>query len=174
MFTEKAHPFYHSADLMSLEVIPLDKYIAFADRLFSKFNKAVQPDAIQLAYETFSGNTYYIQKICHELFNLVDSQGCGTTADVQQVIHRMVLDANHRFGETLSRLTLPQKELLYAIAHEGNASQITSMKFIKKHNLRSSSSVQTSIKKLTDYHLVSSGDARYYIDDPLMRLWLIR
>ena len=174
MFTEKAHPFYHSADLMNLEVIPLDKYIAFADRLFSQFHKAIQPDAIQLAYETFGGNTYYIQKICHELFNLLDPQACGTTVDVQQIIHRMVLDANHRFGETLSRLTLPQKELLYAIAHEGNASQITSMKFIKKHNLRSSSSVQTSMKKLTDYHLVTSGNARYYIDDPLMRLWLIR
>lgn len=174
MFTEQAHPFYHSADLMNLEVIPIDKYMAFADRLFRKFNKSISPDALQFAYKAFNGNTYYIQKVCHELFNLLDCAACAMLADVRFVVDRMVLDADHRFCEILSRLTLPQKELLYAIAKEGIASQITSMKFIKQHNLRSASSVQTSIKKLTGYHLVSSSNARYSIDDPLMNLWLTK
>lgn len=34
MFSEKARPFYNSADIMNLDVIPIDKYIEFAIGLF--------------------------------------------------------------------------------------------------------------------------------------------
>lgn len=172
MFSEKAHPFYNSADMMNLDVIPLDKYIDFATRLFKKFDKYISKEAIELAYQTFGGNTYYIQKVMHEAFNLTDQNDKAGTNLVSSIVHSMVLDNDHKFSEQLSRLTLPQKELLYAIAKEGMAKQITSMAFVKKHNLRSASSIQSAIKKLLEYHLVSTSQATYYIDDQLMRLWL--
>lgn len=34
MFSEKARPFYNSADIMNLDVIPIDKYTEFAIGLF--------------------------------------------------------------------------------------------------------------------------------------------
>lgn len=172
MFSEKAHPFYNSADIMNLDVIPLNKYIDFVERLFKKFDKSISKEAIELAYHTFEGNTYYIQKVMHEAFNLTDVSGKADTNMAKSIIHSMVLDNDHKFSEQLSRLTLPQKELLYAIAKEGIAKQITSMAFIKRHNLRSASSIQSAIKKLLEYHLVSTSQATYYIDDQLMRLWL--
>ena len=39
----------------------------------------------------------------------------------------MILDNDRKFSEILSRLTLPQKELLYAIAKDGIAKQILSL-----------------------------------------------
>lgn len=172
MFSEKAHPFYNSADIMNLEVIPLDKYMEFAQSLFWKFEKEIEPAAISLAYNTFNGNTYYIQKVAHEAFNQTDIGQKASPAMMESIIHSMILDNDHKFSEILSRLTLPQKELLYAIAKEGKAKQITSMAFIKKHNLRSASSIQSAIKKLMEYHLVSTSLSTYYIDDQLMELWL--
>lgn len=172
MFSEKAHPFYNSADIMNLEVIPLDKYMEFAQSLFRKFEKEIEPAAISLAYNTFNGNTYYIQKVAHEAFNQTDIGQKASPAMMESIIHSMILDNDHKFSEILSRLTLPQKELLYAIAKEGKAKQITSMAFIKKHNLRSASSIQSAIKKLMEYHLVSTSLSTYYIDDQLMELWL--
>lgn len=172
MFSEKAHPFYNSADIMNLEVIPIDKYIEFAQSLFRKFEKEIEPTAISLAYNTFNGNTYYIQKVAHEAFNQTDTGQKASPAMMESIIHSMILDNDHKFSEILSRLTLPQKELLYAIAKEGKAKQITSMAFIKKHNLRSASSIQSAIKKLMEYHLVSTSLSTYYIDDQLMELWL--
>ena len=56
----------------------------------------------------------------------------------------------------LSRLSMPQKELLYAVAHEGRTTPITSGAFIRHHRLKSaSSSVQAATKKLLEYHLLS-------------------
>jgi len=84
----------------------------------------------------------------------------------------MISDNNHRYGEVLSRLTLPQKELLYAVASEGRSRQITSGAFIRRHHLQSASSVQAAAKKLLSYGLLSSENSEYYIDDQLMKLWL--
>lgn len=172
MFTERARPFYNSADMMNLDVIPIDKYLDFSTRLFSKFDKQVSEDAVGLAYDTFAGNTYYMQKVLHEAFNQTDVNGVADESMVKAIIHSLVLDNDHKFSEMLSRLTLPQKELLYAIAKEGVARQITSSAFIKKHNLRSASSIQNAAKRLLEYHLISTSQGTYYIDDQLMKLWL--
>lgn len=172
MFSDKARPFYNSADIMNLEVIPFDKYTEFSLNLFRQFDKDIDEEAIAQAYQIFNGNTYYIQKVMHEAFNLTSPKGKADVSMVESIIHSMILDNDYKFSEILSRLSLPQKELLYAIAKEGLAKQITSMAFVKKYNLRSASSVQSAIKKLMEYHLVSTSKATYYIDDQLMRLWL--
>lgn len=172
MFSDKSRPFYNSADIMNLEVIPIEKYMEFAKNLFNMFDKDIETDAIQTAYDTFSGNTYYMQKVMHEAFNMTDKDAKVHTDDIQNIIRSMISDSSHKFSEMLSRLSLPQKELLYAIAKEGRATQITSTAFIKKHNLRSASSIQSAVKKLMEYHIVSTSQATYYIDDQLMWLWL--
>ena len=127
---------------------------------------------ISNSYSTFDGNTYYVQKVIHEAFNQTDLGQEAVPSMIESIIHSMILDNDHKFSEMLSRLSLPQKELLYAIAKEGRTQQITSMAFIKRHNLRSASSIQSAIKKLMEYHLVSTSLSVYYIDDQLMRLWL--
>lgn len=172
MFSEKARPFYNSADIMNLDVIPIDKYTEFAIGLFHHFDKDIQAEAIALAYHTFGGNTYYIQKVMHEAFNQTDPKGVADSEMIDAIIRSLILDNDRKFSEILSRLTLPQKELLYAIAKAGMAKKITSAAFVKKYNLRSASSVQSAIKKLLEYHLVSISQATYYIDDQLMGLWL--
>ena len=172
MFAEKAHPFYNSADIMNLDVIPVDKYMEFAVRLFRKFGKDILEETVRKVYDTFGGNTYYMQKVVHEAFNRTDTSAKATVEMAEDIILSMIQDTDHRFSEMLSRLTLPQKELLYAIAKDGIARQITSTAFVKRHNLRSASSVQAALKKLMEQHLVSTSDASYYIDDQLMRLWM--
>lgn len=172
MFTEKAHPFYNSSDIMDLDVIPLDKYTEFAQRLFGRFGKIIEDDAMKYVYNTFCGNTYYVQKVLHEAFAQTEEGRRADTAMLGDIIHSLILDNDRRFSEMLSRLALPQKELLYAIAKEGRAMRMTSAAFLKKHNLRSASSVQSAVKKLMEYHLVSVSQSAYYIDDQLMHLWL--
>jgi len=86
-----------------------------------------------------------------------------------------ILDGNDMFyRETLSRMPLRQKTLLYAIAIDGKASQITSAAFIKRHKLTSASSVQTAIKKLREDDLVVEEEKQYRVSDRFFALWLLR
>lgn len=173
MFLSSAQPFYNSADIQSIEVIDELKYADFVRHHFRKNGKNIDDEAIRLAYQTFDGNTYYNQKTMREAFaTTADNAICSISA-VEQIIRLMVREADRHYSEIMARLSLPQKELLYAIAKEHRAKQVTSGAFIRRHSLKSASSVQSSIKKLTEFGLVSSDSGDYYIADQLMRLWLI-
>jgi AAA+ ATPase superfamily predicted ATPase len=174
MFLDHARPFYQSASIMSLSPISFDKYSEFIQHHFKVNHLTVIPEAINKVYQQFQGNTYYIQKTFREAFS--SSVETGKTCDiamVDNIIDDMMRESGPKYSETLSRLTLPQKELLYAIADEGHAQRITSGQFIKRHYLQSASSVQAAIRKLMEYGLVTSSDGSYYIEDQLFNYWIL-
>ena len=65
-----------------------------------------------------------------------------------------------------------QKEVLFAIAKEGKATEITSTDFIKKHGLYSPSSVQSAVKQLLDKELITRDGVAYQVYDRFFGLWL--
>ena len=172
MFLDSARPFYNSADIQNLDIIELEKYADFVRHHFITNDKQIEVEAINYIYETFDGNTYYNQKAFREAYAMTSVESACTQMTAELVITQMVSEAARHYSEIMARLALPQKELLYAIAKEHRARQITSGSFIRRHSLKSASSVQSSIKKLLSFGLVSFENGDYYIADQLMRLWL--
>ena len=172
MFLDYARPFYQSATIMSLAPISEDKYSEFVTHHFQANHLTVTPEAIETVYHTFQGNTYYLQKTFREAFSAsIGGKVCDTPL-VNEIINDMMQESDHKYGETLSRLTLPQKELLYSIAEEGRAQRVTSGQFIKRHRLRSASSVQAAMKKLMEYGIVTVDNNEYSVEDQLFLHWL--
>ena len=99
------------------------------------------------------------QKTFREAFAQTAQGETCSLETVDNSINLMIKEADHLYSEKLSRLSLPQKELLYAIANEGRAQKITSGAFIRKHQLSSTSSVQQAIKKLLALGLVSTSSS---------------
>lgn len=172
MFLESSRPFYNSADIQSLDIIAEEKYSEFVKKHFNDYDKQVENETISYVYHLFEGNTYYNQKTFREAFAQTTKDSVCSQEIVENSINLMIKEADHLYSEKLSRLSLPQKELLYAIANEGRAQKITSGAFIRKHQLSSTSSVQQAIKKLLALGLVSTSSSEYYIADQLMYLWL--
>jgi len=173
MFLDYARPFYQSATILALSPISKEKYAEFVTRHFEGNGMMVMPEAIDLVYDVFQGNTYYLQKTFREAF--AASVG-GKTCDiamVEGIIDSMIEESHHRYSETLARLTLAQKELLYAIVEEGKAQRITSRQFIKRHSLQSPSSVQAAMKKLMEYGIVTVENNEYSVEDQLFYRWLL-
>lgn len=172
MFLESSRPFYNSADIQSIDIIAEEKYSEFVQYHFNKNDKKIANDTISHVYHLFEGNTYYNQKTFREAFAQTAQGETCSLETVDNSINLMINEADHLYSEKLSRLSLPQKELLYAIANEGRAQKITSGAFIRKHQLSSTSSVQQAIKKLLALGLVSTSSSEYFIADQLMYLWL--
>ena len=167
-----ARPFYNSADIQSLEILEEDKYTDFVNYHFSTNERKIDSDSISYVYHLFEGNTYYNQKTFREAYAQTPKGSVCKLDIIKNSISLMIKEADHHYSELLSRLTLPQKELLYAIAHDGHARQITSGAFIRRHHLTSASSVQQAIKKLLSTGLITSSIGEYYVADQLMYLWL--
>lgn len=72
---------------------------------------------------------------------------------------------------------LSQKEVLYAIARSGKATQITSAAFVGKYRLGSPSSVQSAVRKLKADGWVAEevdqeGQKYYQLNDYFLMLWI--
>ena len=172
MFLDHARPFYQSVSIMTLNPISREKYGEFVESHFKAKHLKVTTEAIDAVYEAFQGNTYYLQKTFREAFAMsFDGTVCDKSL-VESIINDMIQESTHKYNETLAILSLPQKELLYAIAEEGRATRITSSQFVKRHRLRSASSVQAAMRKLMEYGIVSSEKNEYFIEDQLFYLWL--
>lgn len=174
MFLSAARPFYHSADMLELKAIDPHVYVPFIVDHFTSRNRHIDPANVEKVYHFFKGHTYYIQKTFNEAF--ADTpMDCECSLDTIQIaIDNMIAANDTIFREILSNIPEKQKELLYAIARDGEAERITSVEFIKRHSLTSASSVQFAVKKLLDKDIITQINKEYSVTDKLFGLWINR
>ncbi len=174
MFVSSARPFYNSADIMELKAIDKEVYTAFVIKHFSACNKQIETTDIEKVYDTFSGHTFYVQKTFNEAFaDTQEGEQC-TTETLRNAIDTMLTSGETVFREILSNIPEKQKIVLYAIAREGQASNVTSSSFVKRHRLTSASSVQSAIKKLLEKGLITENEKVYSVTDKLFGMWIRR
>lgn len=172
MFTSAAHPFYHSADILELKAIAPEVYIPFITGHFEKRNRTVAAENVAKVYRLFKGHTYYVQKTFNEAFaDTPENEEC-TLAVIQTAIDHMMEANDTIFREILSNIPEKQKELLYAIARDGEVERITSTDFIKRHRLSSASSVQSAVKKLLEKDVITEINKVFAVTDKLFALWI--
>lgn len=175
MFNSSAHPFYNSASYMELAAIPEEKYVEFVCYWFEQYNKHIDVDLVRLIYQIAESNTYAMQRISHELFELVKE---NTSADRQlltQAVNNIVEEDTPRFARVLSHVPERQQSLLFAIAKEGRVQKIMSGPFLRKYHLMSSSAVQNAIKHLLELDLVTQDDKKQFmVYDIFLRMYLSR
>ena len=172
MFTSAARPFYNSSDILELNAIPCEIYTQFVISQFDKRNKSIEAKEIEYVYALFKGHTYYIQRTFNEAFaDTLEGEACS-----KEIIDRAVktmIDSNDTiFREILSNIPESPKAVLYAIAKDGEATRISSADFIKRHRLKSASSVQSAIKKLLDRDIITDVNKVYMVNDKLFAMWI--
>ena len=121
-------------------------------------------------YELADGVTWYIQAILHRLFRLSDVE--VTEAVVQQTLVTIIRSEEDDYKKQYHHLTQVQAILLRAVASEGEVKQPTSGEFVKKHHLRSASSVQRALASLVEDEYLYPTDGGYIVYDRFMAIWL--
>ena len=172
MFSSPARPFYQSASVISLKPIAFNAYAEFIMHHFEQGGFHIDIEAIKYIYDKFEGTTWYIQKICNEVYALADpNQVCGIK-EVESAINIAVEEKDDTYQDLLARLPAKQKALLIALAHSGKDVQPTSGAFIKKYHLTSASAVQRSLSALQEKDIITNSNGRYYIYDYFLSFWL--
>jgi hypothetical protein len=172
MFFSVSRPFYQSVSLLNLPAIDVDRYILFIQKHFKKAGKKISDENIRQIYNLFEGHTWYIHNVFNRLYSFLDENEEASSEIINHCLRNTISLYETMFQGILSLLPERQKELLYAIAKEGKASEITSAAFIKKHSLLSSSSVQTATKQLLEKELITKENNIYQIYDRFFGLWL--
>ena len=175
MFNTSAHPFYNSTAFMELASIPEEKYVDFVCHWFEQYKKQMDPELVQLIYHISEGNTYTMQRMCHELFDEVPVESSADRQSLTRVVNGIIEAETPRYARMLSHVPERQQKLLFAIAKEGKAQKIMSGQFLRKYGLVSSSMVQNAIRHLLDLDLVTVNDNKQYtVEDIFLRMYLNR
>jgi AAA+ ATPase superfamily predicted ATPase len=178
MFNSTAKPFYNSAEQIYLDCIPKEVYTDFAEEQFKKASRRITHEAVSLAYDLFAGHTYYVHNILHNAFAYTDSEETIDETIINKTLSDILEEKGHSFANVMNQLNMQQKETLIAIAKEGIASGITSVAFVKKHALKSPSSVQYAINVLLDKQILTYQNEKrtkkYSVSDRFMEMWIRR
>lgn len=171
MFADKSRPFYKSAQLMSLDAISLQAYIAFIQQQFSSRGKSVEKEIIDAVYSWSRGQTYAIQLICNYLFSRCTKV---TRQDLDQVIKDILDQEDAVFINYQNILPATEWQVLLAIAREGKVNMPTGQEFVKKHGLGATSSVQRALQSLVRKEMVVKEVDGYMVHDIILSQWLSR
>ena len=178
MFNSAAKPFYNSAEQIYLDCIPKDVYTAFANEQFSKAGRKILPEAVSLAYDLFEGHTYYVHNVLHNAFAYLNADKVIDESDIHEKLSNILEEKGRTFASVMNQLNFQQKETLIAIAKEGKASGVTSVAFVKKHALKSPSSVQYAISALLDKQLLTYQNEErtktYSVSDRFLEMWICK
>lgn len=172
MFLSSARPFYQSADFLELRAIAPEVYVPFVVGHFNARDKSIASEDILQVYNLFKGHTYYLQKTFNEAFANTEIGECCTLPMIRNSISDIIEAHDTLFREILSNVPEKQKALLYAIAQEGEARNLTSAAFVKRHKLLSASSVQSAAHQLLEKDLITRINKVYSVTDRLFALWV--
>ena len=178
MFNSAAKPFYNSAEQIYLDCIPKEVYTEFAMAQFAKVGRCLTPDAAVYAYDLFEGHTYYIHNVLHNAFAYENPDLPVDQSAIDRTLDGILEEKGRSFVSVMNQLNFQQKETLIAIAKEGKAGGVTSVAFVKKHALKSTSSVQYAISALLEKQLLTyQSEERskvYTVSDRFMEMWINR
>ncbi len=173
LFNEPSEPFYQSCTNLYLEAIDKKIYYEFAVKKFKKVGKILSEDCFNRMYDALDGHTWYIQRLLNEMYATVDK---GNTANIDELnaamrhIHKL---DRRVYEESIQQLTNPQKQLLIAMAKDIKAKEITSSDFVRRHGLKSSSSVQSAAKSLYDAETITREIDTYFVTNRFLGFWLM-
>lgn len=172
LFNNPSEPFYMSCSPLYLDAIQYENYLAFARHHFEAAGKSLQEESFKQVYELFDGHTWYVQRLMNEMFAWTKP---GEVADAQMASDALtfVIKTYARtFQEQMSSYPEAQKQLLIAIAKDGQAQQVTSVAFCKKHSMKSPSTVQSALRVLHDKGIVRRDGTTYSVTNRLFGIWL--
>ena len=155
MCNSAAKPFYNSAEQIYLDRIPREVYTRFAEDQFMQAGKKISHEAASYAYDIFEGHTYYVHNVLHNAFACYSPEKTIEKEDIEKTLKEILEEKGHTFASVMNQLNYQQKETLVAIAKDGKASGVTSVAFVRKHALKSPSSVQYAIGALLDKQLLT-------------------
>lgn len=174
LFNNPSEPFYMSCSPLYLDAIQYENYLAFARHHFEAAGKSLQEESFNQVYELFEGHTWYVQRLMNEMFAWTKP---GEVADAQMASNALtfVIKTYARtFQEQMSSYPEAQKQLLIAIAKDGQAQQVTSVAFCKKHSMKSPSTVQSALRVLHDKGIVRKDGTTYSVTNRLLGIWLAK
>lgn len=175
LFTDPARPFYRSTQFLKIDKIEREQYGAFIAAKFEESSKKINTKNIDSILDWTDGYTYYVQLLCNRVY--LSSAGKVSPGLWKEEAMRLLKEQEYVFYAYRDVLTVPQWNLLKAMAREGYVEGVTSSELITRHHLGNPSTVLRSLQSLLKKEIIyreldENGRPYYGVYDVLFRRWI--
>jgi len=172
MFTDSKRAFYRLGFIYEMGNIPKAEFAPYIVGRFKKTGRECPEEIAADIYDYVAGNTYYIQKLSHILWNMV-GQGKGATGEMLEKAKVELLRSEAPiFQASFVEMNFGEKKLVRALAMEPSGKPY-SIDYLARHTL-SAGGVQKSLKSLIDKDIVEDADGTYRLVDAVFGKWSLR
>lgn len=172
MFMAKNRPFYNSAMVMQLSVLPELDTCRFLQERFAASGIVIDEAMCRYLISKTDNIPYYIQLLAAEVWQYMTPDLHEVTQNIVNECFARVVELKHDYYfELFDRFSPSQKRLLQSIVRSGE--NIFSSQYIANNRLVGASSIQKSLSVLIESGLVERSDSSYFIGDPFFRRFLL-
>lgn len=170
LFVERRRPFYNFGRRMNLGRLPFEELGSFVEGKFADYGKRATPEAVDLLLSLTDGHPHRSQQLAYHAFDLAPEQ-----ADEETVLSAKdaALDETaDEFRVLLDRMS-PVARAVYLAVCKDPATGMTSKAYLQRHGIKSTGSLRSAIRTLTDAgDLEQTGGKKPIPTDPLLASWV--
>lgn len=170
VFETKKSPFYHFAALMTLGPIPAKEFSKYLEERF--VGVADNPSLMAAAILSITGaHPYYTQQLAFYVWDRITTKGFAVGI-VEDAIAEILACHDYDYERLWNSLNRTDMKVMIGLAY--GESEPLSGSFINTTGTRSTSTVYSSLKRLTSQGFLIRQNADYLYDDPFFRRWILQ
>jgi hypothetical protein len=175
IFQNKNRPFYRFGKHFPLGKIPEGEFAEFIQARFAATGFRVEEGVAERILAVTENHPYYTQLLCHVLWDRLRDERLVTPEHVDAGVEEVLSREAHAFHDMWDTLPLKARQLLVALAKEGDPRvEIYSARFLQRHNLGPASSVQRALARLLSDEILERVGGAYEFTDVFFKRWLRR
>jgi len=164
IFSNPERPFYRFSKIMNIDVLDKAETLTFIEYKFKSSTIDIGKDICEMIYDVSNGHPYYIQYISHTLCNIISLKRRShcEIEDFNEALNQVLYSERPMFEMLWDSLTPNQKTVLRNIALDKSPYDLE----------MSAGSVKRVIDTLVKGDVIEKRNEKYYIIDPMLKLWL--
>jgi uncharacterized protein len=172
LFADRRRPFYNFGRRMELGKLPYDELGNFVERKFEAAGRRITSGAVDMLLTLTEGHPHRGQQLAYHSFNLTVPQDVADEETVL-VAKEVALDETaSEFRAILDGMTPAARAVYLAICKEPTT-ELTSRLYLNRHGIRSTGSLRSAIKSLTNSGDLEQTEGRVPAPtDPLFATWV--
>lgn len=170
LFQNRKMPFYQFGEMMFLEKISTDDWVAFIRNRFESHGKKISEELARRICETVENYSSYVQQLAWNVFAETEKE--ATPENFRDGLSALMAQCSGLFEQQIQGLTSYQLNFIRAICN-GIHSDFGSKAVLEEYNLGSKSNISRIRTALLDHELIDVTKDGIYLEDPVFRLWMM-
>jgi hypothetical protein len=167
-FSKPNMPFYKFGDILFLEKIAIEHWIAYIRKRFEDTGKHISEDIAGKICKTIDNHSYYVQQLAWLVW--IRTEHTATQENFESACNDLLIQNSNLFFNYYENLSALQIKFLKAIA-DGHTENLNSSEILRRYELPSSSNITRIKKSLEQKELIDITNKKVSFNDPAFLLW---